>query len=199
MYEIITVEDTVRLPPTEFGKKLNQTLVSITKELYEGVLDEDIGVIVSVTNAEKVGDGKVIPGDGGAYYKTKIKMLVYKPKIHEIVEGSVQEVTDFGAFMVIGPVEGLCHVSQIMDEYINYDSKNSKFSGKNTNKNIGLGDNAISRIVTISLKGTISDSKIGLTMRQPFLGKLEWIEKEIKNKKKKPSEKKEKNEKEEKK
>jgi len=41
----------------------------------------------------------------------------------------------------------------------------------------------------VSLKDRISDSKIGLTMRQPYLGKLEWLEEDKKEAKKKQQEK----------
>ena len=90
------------------------------------------------------------------------------------MRGTITEVTEFGAFVRIGPIEGLIHVSQLMDDYINYDSKLPGFVGKKTDKKIVVDDNILARIVTISLKGDVSSSKIGLTMRQPFLGKPEW-------------------------
>ena len=49
------------------------------------------------------------------------------------------------------------------------------------------GDNCIARIVAISYRG--EEPKIGLTMRQPGLGKIEWLKEE--KKKKVSSEKKE--------
>ena len=185
MYELVKVKDVIRVPPTDFGKNLNETILKITQELYEGLLDEDLGVIVAVVSSKKSGPGKVIAGDGAAYYESELDVIVYQPKMHEIIEARVRDTAEFGAFVGIGPVEGLVHVSQIMDEYINYDTKNNQFSGKNTGKVLSIGDTVLSRIVTISLKGTTSDSKIGLTMRQPYLGRLDWIEKEIKKKKEK--------------
>ena len=40
------------------------------------------------------------------------------------------------------------------------------------------------RVVTLSLKPIVTDSKIGLTMRQPGLGKMEWLEERRKEEKK---------------
>lgn len=179
MFEIVKIRDTVRVPPEKFGKQMKQSLVSITQEEYEGLIDEDIGIIVAVISAEKTGEGKVVLGDGAAYYETDIDLLVFKPEMHELVEAKVSEITEFGAFLGIGPMEGLVHVSQIMDEYLNYDSKNAYFIGKDTKRKLKVDDHVLARIVTISLKGTLSDSKLGLTMRQPFLGKDSWIEQEI--------------------
>jgi len=184
MFEVVKVKDTVRIPPEKFGKKMKKALVNLAQEEYEGLLDEDLGVIIAVIDAKKNGEGKVVPGDGAAYYEAEIEMLVFKPKMHEVVEGKVTEITEFGAFVNIGPLEGLIHVSQIMDEYLNYDSKNGQFVGKESKKKLKLEDRLLARIVSISLKGSLSESKLGLTMRQPFLGKSEWIDAEIKAKKK---------------
>ena len=175
MYAIYTLRDTMRVPPTSFGGNLKKAVLELLQEEYEGLVDEDVGVIISVISVDSVGSGKVIPGDSGAYYKTDFNALVYKPDMHEVIEGSVSEVMEFGAFVRIGPIDGLVHVSQIMDDYINHDAKSNAFIGKKTGNKLGNEDDVVARVVTISLKGTISGSKIGLTMRQPFLGKTEWI------------------------
>ncbi len=184
MYSIISMKDTIRVPPKEFGEKLNKAILKIVKDEYEGIVDESVGVIIAVLEVEKVGEGKVIPGDGAAYYESEYKALVYKPEIKEIVEGTVTEITEFGAFVRTGPIEGLVHVSQIMNDYINYDAKGPGFIGKETKKKLGLEDQVTARIVTCSLKGNIPNSKLGLTMRQPGLGKEDWLGIDIKKKEK---------------
>ncbi|PIN98665.1 MAG: DNA-directed RNA polymerase [Candidatus Diapherotrites archaeon CG10_big_fil_rev_8_21_14_0_10_31_34] len=184
MYAIISMKDTVRVPPKDFGGKLEESILKIVKEEYEGIVDESVGVIVAVLEVDKVGEGKVIPGDGSAYYESEYKALVYKPEPKEIVEGTITEITEFGAFVRTGPIEGLIHVSQIMNDYINYDAKGPGFIGKETNKKLGLEDQVIARIVTCSLKGNIPNSKLGLTMRQPGLGKEEWLAIDLKRKEK---------------
>ena len=81
----------------------------------------------------------------------------------------------------MGPMDGLVHVSQVTDDYINYDSKRGALLGKESKKTLEEGDKVRARIVALSLKGKSSkETKIGLTMRQPGLGKDEWIEKEKK-------------------
>ncbi|MBI4210731.1 MAG: DNA-directed RNA polymerase [Candidatus Diapherotrites archaeon] len=174
MYIGYTVRDTVRVPPADIGGELKGVLLAQARKAYEGALDEDTGVVIAVTGVGNVGDGRIVPGDGAAYYEADISFLAYKPKIGEIVEGEISDVTEFGAFIKTGPLEGLIHVSQIMDDYINYDAKLPGFSGKETAKKLIVKDTVLARIVTVSLKGTISSSKVGLTMRQPGLGKPEW-------------------------
>src|SRR3989344_6805870 len=185
MYVNYTVSDTIRVPPTEIGAHLKEALFNQAKHVYEGVLDEDMGVVVVVTGIDNVGDGKIVPGDGAVYYDCDISFLAYKPKMHELVEGDISDVTEFGAFLKTGPLEGLIHVSQVMDDYINYDAKLPGFSGKETSKKLIVKDVVLARIVTVSLKGTISSSKVGLTMRQPGLGKPDWAKINEKEKDKK--------------
>jgi len=195
MYSLVKIRETIRVPPKEFGKKLKEAILKIVQEEYEGLVDEDLGVIIAVTNIEDIGEGKIVPGDGSAYYEAVLSLLVYKPIVQEVVEGFVTEITEFGAFLRISPIEGLVHVSQIIDDYINFDAKLPGFIGKKTGKRLGMDDAVLARIVTVSLKDTLSNSKIGLTMRQPFLGKEEWrkIEEKIKKAEKiKPKKKKEK-------
>src|SRR3989344_7932501 len=174
MFNIYSINDTVRVPPTLLSKELKESVLKILQQEYEGLLDEDLGIVIAVFDVENIGEGKIVPGDGSVYYNTNIKMLVYKPEMHEVVEGVVSEVTEFGAFVKTGPVEALVHVSQIMDDYINYDPKGKIFTGKESKKKLSLNDVVLARIITVRLKGTVSNSKIGLTMRQLGLGKKEW-------------------------
>ncbi len=164
----------VRVPPKKLGGELKKSILEICQEDLEGRIKEEYGVVVAITKIGKVGDGHVIPGDGAAYYESEIEMITYKPHVQEVVRGTITEATEFGAFVRIGPIEGLIHVSQLMDDFINYDAKLPGFVGKKTDKKIVPEDTVLARIVTISLKGDVSSSKIGLTMRQTFLGKPDW-------------------------
>ncbi|MDD4250704.1 MAG: DNA-directed RNA polymerase [Candidatus ainarchaeum sp.] len=175
MFYKTKVKEKVRVPPKKLGVKIKESILEVCKEDYEGRIENNIGVIIAVTGIDKIGDGHVIPGDGSAYYETEIEMLTYKPTMHEIVRGTITEATEFGAFVRIGPIEGLIHVSQIMDDFINYDAKLPGFVGKKTDKKIVQEDDVLAKIVTISMKDDTSNSKIGLTMRQIGLGKNDWI------------------------
>jgi DNA-directed RNA polymerase subunit E' len=48
--------------------------------------------------------------------------------------------------------------------------------GKETKRKLMSGDQVRVRITAVSLGRAGSSGKIGVTARQPFLGKLEWIE-----------------------
>ncbi len=183
MYLISKIEDTVRIPPVRFEEPLEDVAVELLNESYVGTVDKKLGLMVTVKEIEDIGVGKVIMGDGAAYHDVVFTALSFKPELHEIIEGEVIEITEFGAFVRMGPMDGLVHVSQVTDDYINYDRKRGALLGKESKKSLEEGDKVRARIVALSLKGKSSkETKIGLTMRQPGLGKFEWIEEE-KNKK----------------
>jgi len=188
------LEDTIRIPPETFGNPLEAVGYQQVKAKYEGVVDETLGYVIAVTKVEVSSIGKIIPGDGAAYHKVNFSLLTFYPKIQEVVEGEVVEIADFGAFVRIGPIDALLHVSQLMDDFISYDEKQGVLLGKETKRKLMSGDQVRVRITAVSLGRAGSSGKIGVTARQPFLGKLEWIDTDLKKMKeaaeKKPHEKK---------
>ena len=179
MFKLVTLQDTIRIPPETFGNPLGKVGRDQVKAKYEGMVDEDLGYVIAVTRVEASPIGKIIPGDGATYHKVTFSLLTFYPMLQEIVEGDVVEIADFGAFLRIGPVDALLHVSQLMDDYISYDEKQGVLQGKETKRKLASGDQVRVRITAVSLGRAGSSGKIGVTARQPFLGKLEWIKEEL--------------------
>jgi DNA-directed RNA polymerase subunit E' len=179
MFKLITLQDTIRIPPETFGNPLEKVGRDQVKAKYEGIVDEELGYVIAVTRVEVSPVGKIIPGDGATYHKVAFSLLAFYPVIQEIVEGDVVEIADFGAFVRIGPVDALLHVSQLMNDYISYDEKQGVLLGKETKRKLSSGDQVRVRITAVSLGRAGSSGKIGVTGRQPFLGKLEWIKQDV--------------------
>ena len=179
MFKLVTLEDTIRIPPETFGNPLETVGHQQVKAKYEGVVDEELGYVIAVIDVKANPIGKIIPGDGATYHKVTFSLLTFYPKVQEIVEGEVVEIADFGAFVRIGPIDALLHVSQLMDDFISYDEKQGVLLGKETKRKLVSGDQVRVRITAVSLGRAGSSGKIGVTARQPFLGKLEWIEQEV--------------------
>jgi len=179
LFKFITLEDTIRIPPEKFGKPIDTVGYEQLKMKYEGMVDEELGYVVAVTDIKVNPIGKIIPGDGATYHKVEFSLLAFYPKIQEIVEGEVVEIADFGAFLRVGPVDALLHVSQLIDDYISYDEKQGILMGKETGLKLTTGDHVRVRITAVSLGRGGGSGKIGVTARQPFLGKIEWIKKDL--------------------
>jgi len=173
------LEDSVRIPPEKFGGSLQDVAREQLKIKYEGIIDEELGYVIAVIDIEISPIGKIIPGDGATHHKVHFSLLTFYPKVQEIVEGEVVEIADFGAFIRVGPVDALIHVSQIMDDFISYDDKQGVLMGKESKRRISTGDRMRVRTTAVSLGRGGSFGKIGVTARQPFLGKLEWIDQDL--------------------
>ncbi len=176
MYLKVTMEDVVRIPPEKLGEDLDQVAKELTRATLEGKIGEEGGLTLVASNIQRVGDGRIVHGDGAVYQKVRFDALVFRPSMQEIVDGLVVEVLKFGAFIRFGPLDGLLHISQIMDDRVDVDEENQRLIGKDTKRDLRLGDRVRSRIVTVSLnERNPRESKIGLTMRQPTLGKWDWL------------------------
>ncbi|MFA5060878.1 MAG: DNA-directed RNA polymerase [Candidatus Pacearchaeota archaeon] len=191
-YEVL-VTDHVRVEPNKFGMDTGEAVRMQLEESYSGFQDKDMGIVVAVLDVLEVKEGIIIPGDGAAYYESTFRLIVFKPELQEIVYGVVDEITNFGAFINLGVMRGMIHISQTMDDFVSF-SESLVLTGKESGRTLVQGDKCIARIVAISYKG--EEPKVGLTMRQPGLGKIEWVkaDKEKADKKAKQEEAKEKKE-----
>jgi DNA-directed RNA polymerase subunit E' len=179
MYKRVRLKDTVEVPPKHLADVSEQRVKELLQDKLEGRMDEDVGSVVSVVEIHDIGEGAVLPNRPGVYYEAEFDALTFDPSMQEVVDGTVVETVEFGAFVGIGPVDGLLHVSQITDEYLTFDAENQQLASADSDKSLGVDDAVRVRIVTKSIdERNPRDSKIGLTAKQPGLGKHEWLESE---------------------
>lgn len=181
MFYLVEMDDYVRVEPKLFGLPTLEAVEKQLEETYSDYYNKELGKVISVIEVLNVGEGVIIPGDGAAYYNSVFKLLVWKPELHELVFGEIIEITNFGAFINMSSMKGMIHISQTMDDFVSF-SKSNTLSGKSSKRSLKKGDLCLARVVAISHKG--NEPKIGLTMRQPGLGKLEWIKEDAIKKKK---------------
>jgi DNA-directed RNA polymerase subunit E' len=186
MYYKMTLEDKVRVPPHRLGEDLGAVILNVLQEQLEGSIAKEIGIFIAVTKIIDIGEGELIPGDGAVYYDVRFEAAVLRLGLQEVIEGEVVETTSFGAFVSLGPIDAMLHVSQISDEYINYDEKNGRLICQDSKRYIAVGDGVRARVVALSLnEREPRESKIGLTMRQPGLGTSVWLEEDLAEEKQK--------------
>lgn len=179
MFNKITLRDTIRIDPTRFGHPLEDAAFEELRGKYEGLVDEELGYVISVIDIDVNPVGRILPGDGGTHHPVIFTILTFYPELQEVIEGEVVEVADFGTFLRIGPVDALLHVSQLMDDFISYDERQGILLGRESGRTISRGDTFRVRIVAVSFPKGRSSGKIGVTARQPYLGKSEWIADEV--------------------
>jgi DNA-directed RNA polymerase subunit E' len=174
MFYRIKLKDHIRLPPNMFQSDLQQSLMNQVRKQFEGYISQEIGVVIDVVSIGQIGDGVILPGDGSPYYQVEFELLTFKPELQEVLHGRIKDIADFGAFISLGPIEGMIHVSQTMNDFVSF-GKDKVLQGKESKRSLKVGDLCRARVIAFSYKD-LSNPKLGLTMRQPGLGKLEWLE-----------------------
>ncbi len=169
MFYKYVIEDYIKLEPKFLESNIKEHLKEEISKIYEGLIDQNLGIFITLLNLRKIENGIFIPEEGGIYFKTEFEMLVYKPEINELVYGIVSSVSNIGAFVNIGVSDGLVHITQVGMDVYNFE--NNQLVGKDKKETIKVKDKVKARIIAVSYKEKIP--KIGLTMRQPGLGKLD--------------------------
>lgn len=187
MYYKIELKDRIRVPPNLFDLDPKEAVVKRIKKKYDGFISKDIGVVIDVSGVKEIGEGVIIPGDGSSYYETTFDVLSFRPELQEVIMGRIRDIVDFGAFITLGPIDGMIHVSQAMDDFVSF-SKEKTLAGKESKKSLKINDVCRARIIAVSFKDPLNP-KLGLTMRQQGLGRLDWLEEEEQKPAKKESKK----------
>lgn len=181
MFSISSLVDVVRIPPNLFGTTMKKAAMNILKEKYESMINAELGYIIMILDVKVEEMGRLIAGDGGTFHRVEFDALTFYPKLQEIVRGEIVDITDFGAFVRIGPTDALLHLSQVMDDYLKSDVKAGMIFANQSERTLKVGSTLRTRITAVSLGKAASMGKIGITCRQPFLGADEWVAEEVKN------------------
>lgn len=187
MFYKTEVKDHIRVPPNLFSLPLEDAVIKRIRAKYSGFISKDLGIVVDVSGMKEIGEGVIIPGDGASYYDVAFELLTFKPEMQEVVTGKIKDIAEFGAFINIGPIDGMIHISQTMDDFVSY-SKDKTLSGKESKRILKVGDVCRARIIAVSFKDMLNP-KLGLTMRQQGLGRVDWIKEEAEGKMPKKEEK----------
>ena len=177
MFYKVEAKDRVRVTPNLFGEPLDSAIVKMIKAKYDGYVSEELGIVIDVVSVKNIGEGIILPGDGSSFYDTTFELMTFKPEMQEVVFGKIKDVAEFGVFMSVGPIDGMIHISQSMDDFVSF-SADKVLLGRETKRSLKVGDLCKARIIAVSFKDP-ANPKIGLTMRQAGLGKLEWISEDL--------------------
>lgn len=176
MYKLIVFEDVIRIPPRLFGKPLREAALEILRESFEGRVLEGIGLVVSVLDAEASEEGYLTFGDGSSYHQARFTALVFSAVNQEVVEGEVVLVENIGITVRLGAVDGFVHKSQVFPTRdVMYDRDQGIVIAESGKRIIRRGDIVRARVIGVGYDEQRGVMRVRLTMRQPYLGKLEYV------------------------
>src|SRR3989338_1830400 len=151
MFYKVKLQDHIRVPPKLFGSETKEAVIQRIKKKYDGFISKEVGIVIDVADVQEISEGVIIPGDGAAYYNTSFELFVYRPELQDVVLGNIRDIADFGAFINLGPIEGMIHVSQTMDDFVSF-SKEKVLTGKETKRALHVNDKCRARIIAMSYK-----------------------------------------------
>jgi len=174
MYYKSAVEGVVRVDPSRFSEDLKKVVTDELRQNYENKVIDQLGRVIAIQSISNIEDGIIIHGDGAAFHNVTFNVVHYLPETNDLIEGEIKDIAKFGAFVDFGPFEGMIHISQTMDDFVSF-SKEGTLLGKDSKKVLKIKDKVRARIIAVSIKNT-QEPKIGMTMRQPYLGKSDWLD-----------------------
>jgi len=183
MYKLVTLEDVVGIPPRLFDRPLEEAALEVLRDTYEGRVVEGVGLIISVLGVEASPEGYLTFGDANSYHECRFTALVFNAIPQEVVEGEVILVENVGITVRLGVIDGFVHKSQIFPTRdVIYDRDQGIVIAESGKRVIRRGDIVRARVVGVSYDEVKGMLRVRLTMRQPYLGKLDYIREQIEKK-----------------
>eukprot|EP00580_Thalassiosira_gravida_P012265 CAMPEP_0201632746 /NCGR_PEP_ID=MMETSP0493-20130528/6282_1 /ASSEMBLY_ACC=CAM_ASM_000838 /TAXON_ID=420259 /ORGANISM="Thalassiosira gravida, Strain GMp14c1" /LENGTH=304 /DNA_ID=CAMNT_0048104325 /DNA_START=8 /DNA_END=922 /DNA_ORIENTATION=- len=103
MFVLTLLADTIRIPPHLLAKP---TLTSVQTEIekrYPNKIIVDVGLVLCPYGPPvEVGDGILVPGDGGAHHQVIFQCVVFRPFVEEVLVGVVTESNESGVTVSVG-------------------------------------------------------------------------------------------------
>jgi DNA-directed RNA polymerase subunit E'/Rpb7 len=56
MFYRTQIEDHIRVPPADFGAKLEESVIRNIKKKYDGFIHKDIGIVIDVPGVNEIGE-----------------------------------------------------------------------------------------------------------------------------------------------
>jgi len=103
MFVLTLLADTIRIPPHLLSQP---TLNSVQTEIEKRYLNKiivDVGLIICPYGQPlEIGDGMLVPGDGGAHHQVIFQAVVFRPFVEEVLIGVVKESNEGGIVVSVG-------------------------------------------------------------------------------------------------
>ncbi len=174
MFYETQLKDKIRIPPSMLNMDINDAALHIVREMYERRFVKDVGFILFIEKAEVENEGVVMPGDPYIYYEVSFTAITFSLEVNEVVKGFVKDLVDFGAFVSLGPLEALLHISQIGGSKYSLDKKAKALVSQKEKKTVKKGDVLVAKVSTVSWRSTMTETKVSITLRSSGLYNEQW-------------------------
>lgn len=148
MFWEVTLNQSVRIHPLKLASDLTSTTIEgELRNIVEGMITAETGIILTVQKIEDIGDGIVSQRTGYAIYDVKYRALIFRPLPNQVLDAFIISVNEQGIKAAAGPLE-IFIAKKCISPGFDFDIENTSFTKKVKNET----DNSIYTIVL--MKGT---------------------------------------------
>jgi DNA-directed RNA polymerase III subunit RPC8 len=90
MFIVSLLRDTVAIPPAKFGADMSDVLAQEIDLLYANKVIPGVGLCICFFDFDSIGTSRIFPGDGSAFTEVTFRMLVFSPRVGEVLIGTVK-------------------------------------------------------------------------------------------------------------
>ncbi|KAL7551475.1 hypothetical protein ACHAWF_014660, partial [Thalassiosira exigua] len=103
MFVLTLLADTIRIPPNLLAEPTVDSVQTEIEKRCPNKIIHGVGLIICPYGPPlEVGDGMLVPGDGGAHHQVVFQCVVFRPFVEEVLVGTVKESHESGVTVSVG-------------------------------------------------------------------------------------------------
>jgi DNA-directed RNA polymerase subunit E'/Rpb7 len=92
---LTTIEDSIRVDPSQLGSPVPLAIEERVKELYFDKVLNNAGLVCSLYDILSIEGGDVHSGDGGARFRVRFRLVLFRPFEGEVLLGTILRSTEY--------------------------------------------------------------------------------------------------------
>eukprot|EP00045_Choanoeca_perplexa_P011883 m.127474 g.127474 ORF g.127474 m.127474 type:complete len:191 (-) comp15801_c0_seq5:626-1198(-) len=93
MYRVAELKDIVRLKPKRFAANRVDALTLEINKKYANKVIYKVGLVVCLFDIQEIQESHIFPGDGSAHVYVKFRLIVFRPFVGELLQGTIDGST----------------------------------------------------------------------------------------------------------
>ena len=103
MFVVALIADTIYVPPHQLSTPTISAVSSIIERRYPNRIICNVGLVICPYGPPvSVGDGVLVPGDGGSHHQAIFNVVVFRPFVEEVLVGTVTSCHEGGIDVSVG-------------------------------------------------------------------------------------------------
>lgn len=103
MFVIALIADTIYVPPHQLSTPTISAVSSIIEQRFPNRIIVNVGLVICPYGPPiSVGDGVLVPGDGGSHHQVVFNIVVFRPFVEEVLVGIVTSCYESGITVSVG-------------------------------------------------------------------------------------------------